>query len=583
MALYITDECISCDVCSPECPTDAISQGSAIYVINPNLCCECRGFYDVPQCRDVCLVDCISELLIQLSPEELALGLDHPNPGIRQNFVLLQGRLFTPALVAQGLDDADPVVRTLIVEHAELSAEQIDQALADHEAQVRKSVVTRFLRRLSPSQIDRCQADTEIYIREHAATCTNLTAEQIDRALADNEFQVRRTVATYSLQALTSTQIDLCLADTAPSIRACVATHPNLTVTQYEHGLTDVERYVRDEYLKRGELPSTHEQIDIDALLAVMNSDEACQLLSRHDFTLTGVQIERLLGQGDSLLLAATLRRPETIQAGLSAERFEQGLTDPSDQVRAAYYSYPGAIASALQIERGLIDAHASVRVACAQRTDFTPSRAQAQRGLKDRATRSKFIGRSDVRLDKREIERGLTNRSSEVRAFYASSPAFTPSPEQIERGLTDEWLIVRQAFSNRTDVVLTTAQIERAEEDMRYGFDEPTDFENYDEWYILASPQCPYCKERLFGDRGEFCEHIAFTYISECGFSIEKGATQEMIDWVGDRTTRHAFDQVCRTFKLKRKYCTEDGACGAVIMSAAFAYNPNPPSSQSR
>ena len=41
MSLIITDDCINCDVCEPECPNEAISQGEEIYVINPNLCTEC--------------------------------------------------------------------------------------------------------------------------------------------------------------------------------------------------------------------------------------------------------------------------------------------------------------------------------------------------------------------------------------------------------------------------------------------------------------------------------------------------------------------------------------------------------------
>jgi ferredoxin len=59
MALMITDECINCDVCEPECPNEAISMGDEIYEINPDLCTECVGHYDEPQCRDVCPVDCI--------------------------------------------------------------------------------------------------------------------------------------------------------------------------------------------------------------------------------------------------------------------------------------------------------------------------------------------------------------------------------------------------------------------------------------------------------------------------------------------------------------------------------------------
>ena len=59
MALMITDECINCDVCEPECPNDAISQGAEIYVIDPSRCTECVGHFDTPQCRVVCPVDCI--------------------------------------------------------------------------------------------------------------------------------------------------------------------------------------------------------------------------------------------------------------------------------------------------------------------------------------------------------------------------------------------------------------------------------------------------------------------------------------------------------------------------------------------
>jgi ferredoxin len=59
MALLITDQCINCDVCEPECPNGAISQGPEIYEIDPAKCTECVGHFDAPQCREVCPVDCI--------------------------------------------------------------------------------------------------------------------------------------------------------------------------------------------------------------------------------------------------------------------------------------------------------------------------------------------------------------------------------------------------------------------------------------------------------------------------------------------------------------------------------------------
>jgi ferredoxin len=58
MATVITDECINCGACEPECPNGAISQGDDIYVINADLCTECVGFHDAEACAAVCPVDC---------------------------------------------------------------------------------------------------------------------------------------------------------------------------------------------------------------------------------------------------------------------------------------------------------------------------------------------------------------------------------------------------------------------------------------------------------------------------------------------------------------------------------------------
>ena len=58
MALKITEECINCGACEPECPNGAITQGDDIYVIDPGKCTECVGFHDQEACAAVCPVDC---------------------------------------------------------------------------------------------------------------------------------------------------------------------------------------------------------------------------------------------------------------------------------------------------------------------------------------------------------------------------------------------------------------------------------------------------------------------------------------------------------------------------------------------
>ena len=57
MAYHITEDCISCGSCEPECPNDAIGEGDAQYVINPDRCTECVGSYKTSRCAEVCPVD----------------------------------------------------------------------------------------------------------------------------------------------------------------------------------------------------------------------------------------------------------------------------------------------------------------------------------------------------------------------------------------------------------------------------------------------------------------------------------------------------------------------------------------------
>ena len=59
MPLLITEKCINCDVCEPECPNGAITQGEEIFTIDPALCTECVGHFTNSQCIEVCPVDCI--------------------------------------------------------------------------------------------------------------------------------------------------------------------------------------------------------------------------------------------------------------------------------------------------------------------------------------------------------------------------------------------------------------------------------------------------------------------------------------------------------------------------------------------
>lgn len=82
MAFIITDECILCGACEAECPNEAITEGEDIFVIDPDKCTECVGFYDSQQCADVCPVDvCVPDPDHEESEEELLAKFKRLNPG----------------------------------------------------------------------------------------------------------------------------------------------------------------------------------------------------------------------------------------------------------------------------------------------------------------------------------------------------------------------------------------------------------------------------------------------------------------------------------------------------------------------
>jgi len=89
MATMITNDCINCGACEPECPNNAISQGETIFVIDPMLCTECVGFHDYEACAAVCPVDCCvtdpNNIETQEALIERARAL-HPDTRFDDNF-----------------------------------------------------------------------------------------------------------------------------------------------------------------------------------------------------------------------------------------------------------------------------------------------------------------------------------------------------------------------------------------------------------------------------------------------------------------------------------------------------------------
>jgi ferredoxin len=83
MAYKITDECISCGACEPECPNEAITEGETIYIIDPDKCTECVGSHETPKCAEICPIDdcCIPDEEHKESKEQLLEKWRKSHPG----------------------------------------------------------------------------------------------------------------------------------------------------------------------------------------------------------------------------------------------------------------------------------------------------------------------------------------------------------------------------------------------------------------------------------------------------------------------------------------------------------------------
>ena len=89
MATMITNDCINCGACEPECPNNAISQGETIFVIDPQLCTECVGFHDYEACAAVCPVDCCVTDPNNIETEEVLIArarVVHPETRFDDSF-----------------------------------------------------------------------------------------------------------------------------------------------------------------------------------------------------------------------------------------------------------------------------------------------------------------------------------------------------------------------------------------------------------------------------------------------------------------------------------------------------------------
>ena len=82
MAYKITEECISCGACEPECPNAAIKEGETTFMVDPTKCTECVGAYPSSKCVETCPVNaCVPDPAHQETKEQLLKKWQALHPG----------------------------------------------------------------------------------------------------------------------------------------------------------------------------------------------------------------------------------------------------------------------------------------------------------------------------------------------------------------------------------------------------------------------------------------------------------------------------------------------------------------------
>jgi ferredoxin len=82
VAYKISEDCICCGACLSECKNEAIDQGDPIYVIDPDKCTECVGWFESSKCAEVCPVDaCVPDPDHEETHEQLLEKWRNLHPG----------------------------------------------------------------------------------------------------------------------------------------------------------------------------------------------------------------------------------------------------------------------------------------------------------------------------------------------------------------------------------------------------------------------------------------------------------------------------------------------------------------------
>ena len=192
MAIIITDECINCGACEPECPNNAIYEGGAewrysdgtsltgmittldgedtmaddakepvdmdVYYIVSDKCTECVGFHDEPQCAAVCPVDCcVDDPDFRESEDELLAKKDFMHLQSLKKLLFLFFFLFLPQLFAFAQSDTVSIVSYNLLNFPEGRTDCGNNTLVPNRADTLRKV----LNYLKPDIFVACEIQTE--------------------------------------------------------------------------------------------------------------------------------------------------------------------------------------------------------------------------------------------------------------------------------------------------------------------------------------------------------------------------------------------------------------------------------------
>lgn len=422
---------------------------------------------------------------IKLSDSQMERGLIDKNPLIRYIFAK---KLYdhdyslrrykyniTEVQIKRGMNDKNASVRALFVKYQSgfISREEIENILSDNSTEVVTALASNYLVTFKAEHVELALKSPIKKIRDAFSKrfthINSMNGQLADKLLSNNSLKVCGTENMSLSKDITNQKVERGLIDSSPRVRIIFINHIfkdkafPIGYHQLERGLRDPSERIRECWLRGTYVHKKLTKNQIKRALDDISDGVRIAVLGNIDIEIGSEErAQILLNRNSYSVIQTLLTRSDTF---LKRNEIEAGLTSKYVNTRLAFVDNISFHLDSDQIKRGLEDENNYVRakfIRIPQAKQFFDDK-NIEQMLKhiSPVIRCAIANRTDIKINKKQVDRGLLDEDSSVRKIFALKEGIELTSDQIAVGLTDESSEVRAAFLNRDDIVLTKEQID--------------------------------------------------------------------------------------------------------------------------